>query len=348
MHDFAPRQLILASTTLCDVHIQFLVDDIVRQTTVLIAQLATAAGLRAPLAKIADQVFVDLANELESQGVRRKVAADMFGLALRSYQTKLRRIVENQEQTAETLWQSLYAELNKGSLTRAELGVRFRRIEPKQLSATLLDMTQSGVAYCSGKGPQTVYGLTSESDRAQIGLRQGRDALKRMVLYLTASSSASTRDALREQLRTTPSELDAILDELVEEGNLSISDGHLVSRPYEVPVGAEQGWETAICDHFRAVASTIAAKVSNPRSSHNDIVGGGTLSFRVHRGHPHATEVYRLLNDTRKHAGALWATVVEYNKTNPLPPESERVTFYFGQHVVQSEESPSRDTDGVS
>jgi hypothetical protein len=79
------------------VHIQFLVDDIVRQTTVLIAQLATAAGLRAPLARVADQVFVDLANELESQGVRRKVAADMFGLALRSYQTKLRRIADSQE-----------------------------------------------------------------------------------------------------------------------------------------------------------------------------------------------------------------------------------------------------------
>ena len=56
-------------------------DDIVRQITVLIAQLATAAGTRAPLARIADQVFVDLANELEAQGVRRKVAADMFTLA---------------------------------------------------------------------------------------------------------------------------------------------------------------------------------------------------------------------------------------------------------------------------
>jgi hypothetical protein len=53
-----------------------LVDAIVRQTTVLIAEIATAAGIRAPLARVADQVFVQLAREIESQGVGRKVAAE--------------------------------------------------------------------------------------------------------------------------------------------------------------------------------------------------------------------------------------------------------------------------------
>ena len=73
-------------------HIKMLIDSIMQQTTVLIGQLSTAAGVRAPLARIADQVFVDLARELESQGVGRRVAADMFGMALRSYQKKLRRL----------------------------------------------------------------------------------------------------------------------------------------------------------------------------------------------------------------------------------------------------------------
>ena len=35
-------------------------DALVRQTTVLIAQLSTTAGIRAPLAHVADQVFVEL------------------------------------------------------------------------------------------------------------------------------------------------------------------------------------------------------------------------------------------------------------------------------------------------
>ena len=50
-----------------------LIDGIVRQTTVLVAQLSTVAGIRAPLSRVADQVFLNLARELEAQGVGRKV-----------------------------------------------------------------------------------------------------------------------------------------------------------------------------------------------------------------------------------------------------------------------------------
>lgn len=75
-----------------------LIAAIMQQTTVLIAQLSTAAGIRAPLARIADQVFLDLGRELEAQGVTRKVAADMFGLALRSYQKKIQRLSESETQ----------------------------------------------------------------------------------------------------------------------------------------------------------------------------------------------------------------------------------------------------------
>ena len=50
-------------------NVKILIDAIVRQTTLLIAQLSTAAGIRAPLAHIADHVFLDLARELEQQGL---------------------------------------------------------------------------------------------------------------------------------------------------------------------------------------------------------------------------------------------------------------------------------------
>jgi len=54
-------------------HASILIERIVRQTTILIAQLSTATGIRAPLAHIADQVFIELSREIESQGVSRKV-----------------------------------------------------------------------------------------------------------------------------------------------------------------------------------------------------------------------------------------------------------------------------------
>jgi hypothetical protein len=72
--------------------LELLIHSIVRQTTILIARLATSGGTRAPLAQVADQVFYHLVKELEEQGVSRKVCADMFGLGLRTYQRKIQRL----------------------------------------------------------------------------------------------------------------------------------------------------------------------------------------------------------------------------------------------------------------
>ena len=89
-------------------NIRLLIDCIMQQTTVLIGQLSTAAGVRAPLARVADQVFLDLARELDSQGVAQRVAADLFGLALRSYQKKVQRLTESASFPDRTLWQAVF------------------------------------------------------------------------------------------------------------------------------------------------------------------------------------------------------------------------------------------------
>ena len=106
-------------------NLQVLIDSIVRQMTVLIAQLSTARGLRAPLANVANQVFLDLAEELQQQGVSRKVSADMFGLALRTYLRKIQRLSESSTEQGRSLWQAVLEYLQKHDvLTRAEvLGV---------------------------------------------------------------------------------------------------------------------------------------------------------------------------------------------------------------------------------
>jgi hypothetical protein len=53
---------------------KLLIDGIVRQTTLLIAQLSTAAGIRAP-SHIADRVFLSLARQIEAQGVGRSTGS---------------------------------------------------------------------------------------------------------------------------------------------------------------------------------------------------------------------------------------------------------------------------------
>src|SRR5512147_1745065 len=87
--------------------IELLIHAIVSQTTILIAQLATSRGVRAPLAQVANQVFLDLVAELERQGVSRKVSADMFGLGLRTFQRKIQRLVESSTDQGRSLWEAV-------------------------------------------------------------------------------------------------------------------------------------------------------------------------------------------------------------------------------------------------
>lgn len=143
--------------------VRLLTDTIVRQTTVLFAQVATAAGVRAPLAHVANQVFLELAQELEGQGVRRKVVADMFGLALRSYELKMHRLLETSE-VQRSAWRAVYVHLEQQSSTRLQLSRAFPSVSPRDLSALLNDLVDSGLAYRSGTGKGAVYGVTPEVD----------------------------------------------------------------------------------------------------------------------------------------------------------------------------------------
>jgi len=121
-------------------NLKLLIDSIVRQTTVLIAQLATAQGVRAPLAHVANQVFLDLAQELNRQGVSRKVSADMFGLALRTYLRKLQRLDEGATDRGHSLWEAVLRHLQTKSgavLLRTEVLSRFHRDDPELVRGVL-------------------------------------------------------------------------------------------------------------------------------------------------------------------------------------------------------------------
>src|SRR6185436_6832286 len=146
-----------------------LIDAIVRQTTVLLARLSTAAGIRAPLAHVADEVFASLARELEAQGVGRKVAADMFGLALRSYQKKVRRSTESATQRDRTLWEAVLEFVaERGSVTRQDVLQRFRRDGEREVIGVLTDLVGSGFVHAAGRGASAVYGPTTDAERQML------------------------------------------------------------------------------------------------------------------------------------------------------------------------------------
>ena len=256
-------------------HVRLLIDEIVRQTTVLIAQVSTAAGLRAPLASIADQVFLELARELEAQGVRRTVVADMFGLALRSYQLKFQRLSEA-SQPETSLWQDVHEQLSGGVKTKAELQAALRLRTAAEITTVLNDLVGSGLAFASGRGASRILGLTSERDLARLTKIAEQEAVVQWIWQLVATGRATSRESVSQQLNVTADSISAALKTLIEDGKLQELDGRLSARNLDIPVGAEQGWEVAVADHFRAVATAIAAKLKYGKSSERERIGGGT------------------------------------------------------------------------
>jgi len=324
-------------------HTKLLIDSIMRQTTVLIAQLSSAAGIRAPLAHLADEVFLSLSRELESQGVPRKVVADMFGLALRSYQRRVQRLQGSVTDSETTLWQAVLAHLESHQqLSRADLFQRFRHDDPEALGAVLHDLVQSGLVSRTGASHVALYAVTPPEARRMLA-REERVTTATTMIWLDICRHPGTLKAeVAARVGLEESVVSEALTSLEREGQLtSPMDGPLTAESMVIPVGAEEGWESAVFDHFQAVSAAITSKLrfGRARSHAADTTGGTTLCFEIHRGHPLEAEVLGLLSRMRELTDELWARVAEDNKNNPiLEDQVRRVMFYFGQFEKDAEE----------
>jgi predicted transcriptional regulator len=325
---------------------KLLVDAIVRQTTVLIAQLSTAAGIRAPLAHIADQVFLELSREIEAQGVSRRVAADMFGLAIRTYQKKVQRLTGSVTSRGQTLWQAVLEHLQTaGTRSRREVAEHFDGEDPIVLGSVLKDLVSSGLIYRTGSGESQLYGVTKETDRARALREQSRESLDPIVWAVVYRSGRATRAELQEHLAVDAPALQESLQRLEADGRIQ-SSGEGEARCYSaadllIPVDAEHGWEAAVFDHFQAVARAIASKVRRGlvRSTHDDVVGGATITFDVWPGHPDYEETLGLLRRVRADVNRVWNRVQRFNEKTAIPEDRKvEVCFYFGQSVISSDE----------
>ena len=201
---------------------QLLIDSIVKQTTILIAQLATAGGARTPLADIAGQVFADLARELHRQGVSRKVAADMFGMALRTYRRKVQRLAESNTVAGRSLWEAVYDYVGRRPVTtRADVFQHFRRDDEEIVRGVLEDLVESGLVYRAGRGAHASYRVASPAEldyvKADGAESDGTDTLLWGSVYRLGPL---TRDALAASIAMPARELDASLARLVEAGRV--------------------------------------------------------------------------------------------------------------------------------
>jgi hypothetical protein len=207
------------------------------------------------------------------------------------------------------------------------------------LSALLNDLVDSGLVYRSGSGVTAVYGITPEADRLDGETANQVATLTNLLWLILATRGDQDRAELERHLHVPKEVFDQALDELLFSGRAkAFSEGGrtvYAAESFFIPVGSEQGWEAAVCDHYGAVATAIATKINSPQSRADDNVGGSTHRFSVYPGHPFRDEVQSLLRRTRAHVDELWSRVHEYNQRHPLPEDAEKVTFYYGQSTTR-------------
>jgi hypothetical protein len=323
-----------------------LISAIVRQTTVLVARLSTTGGVRSPLAQVADQVFLGLVTELERQGLSKKVTADMFGLALRSYQLKLQRLQESISDSGMTLWAAVRSFIDsRGAVSRSDVLARFARDDEASVRGILNDLVESGLVSRTGRGDASIYRITPKDDLASLAREDSRDARTALVWLTICRDGPLSRDAIA---RATELELDAlepVLSELIADARVQRNNGGKDQELFSaerclIPIGDAAGWEAALLDHHQAVLNAIAGKISagSRTSANSDETGGSTFGFELWPGHPDELAVRSLLAQKRAELAELW-TRVSQRKTQTTPPETGRynVTFYLGQHVLRED-----------
>jgi hypothetical protein len=325
------------------VNVQTLIESVVRQTTVLIAQLATSGGLRAPLSDIAGQVFLTLAREIEDQGISRKVSADMFGMALRTYQRRTQRLRESSTDHGRSLWEAVFEYIGEHPLvTRHEVLVRFHRDDEALVRGVLHDLTESGLVFSSGTGVRAAYRVASEDELGRIR-KVGDDAeLDALIWALVYREGPIAHALLQSRSGVRNDTLDACLQRLLTSGRIARKEqnGGAIYSSSELVIGLEEttGWEAAVLDHFQAMVRTVCQKLGQePTARAADTVGGSTYTFVVWDGHPLERDVYGHLARFRKEQSELRQRVDAHNKASGIPARHARVVTYGGQHVIQDE-----------
>jgi len=326
------------------VNVNLLIDAIVRQTTVLIAQLATAAGSRAMLANTANQVFTALVHELKEQGLGNKVIADMFGLSLRTYHNRMARLAESSTDRGRSLWEALLGFVeDRGPGLREEVLGRFRNDDETLVRGVLKDLVDSGMVYQAGRGDYTTYRAATRDSVGQ-GASRDDERVASFVWVAIHRYGPLTRGDLAERVPAGDDALDTAVTRLVREGRVSATehDGkvHYASDECVIAVGDPVGWEAAVFDHYQAMVTAICTKVrlGRTRAAHGESIGGSTYGYDVWDGHPCRDEVLGFLDSTRKRAVQLRKDVEAYNANHPIPEDALHVIAYVGQTVLGAEE----------
>lgn len=309
--------------------LQSLARALIRDTATLVAAVATREGSRMPLGPLADRFFHGLACELHAMQIRRRVAADMFGMVPRAYLRKVRRAEESVTDSGYSLWQAVYEFIaSTQGVELVELARRFHRDDEGVLRGVLSDLRESGLVDVSGRGGTALFVATAGSELgARLVKSGGSDELVWAVIY---REGPLYRETLKQIVGISDTELEGSLARLKDAGRIyerPKRDRTLLCSTTTIPdLDASEHWEAAVFEHYHAAVRALSTLLTKPGA---ESTAAATLTFNLWAGHPMAVEVERQFQVMRADAAALRARIDAYNATQP-PRRHERLMIYLG------------------
>jgi predicted transcriptional regulator len=322
-----------------------LIDAIVRQTTVLIATLATTSGHRAQLAHVANSVFADLVRELRAQGLTNKVIADMFGMALRTYRRRVARLSSSRTEQGRSLWDAVLRHIQEhGPVERSALLARFHLDDEAVLRSVLADLQESGLVERTAREDSARF-ESAQPDRGAQSEDSRAAKLEAMVLVAVHRAGPLAVEGIAEFVPADRAELDEALSRLARDGLVAVRErsGRSVYSCdlCVIPFGDAAGWEAAVLDHYQAMVAALVSKLRSGarRAGLEDRVGGSTFVFDLWQGHPLQDEVLDYLKRMRQEGLRLRSALDQHAARAGMPGGAAPlpVVAYVGQSVVDGE-----------
>ena len=208
----------------------------------------------------------------------KKVIADMFGMALRTYHRRVRELHASRTDSGSTLWEAVLSELREHQpLSVREVQRRFRRDDPQILIGVLNDLVASGLVYRAGRAEGAVFRVADAADFVEDA--DSRSEANQYLVWLAVYRDGPLDLARAAELtRLTAEDCRVALAALTGDGRVRVAGegehAQYHSTEFDVPFGTTQGWETAVLDHFQALVSAISAKLR---------FGSGALATGGHR-----------------------------------------------------------------
>jgi DNA-binding MarR family transcriptional regulator len=280
--------------------------------------------------------------------VSKKVAADMFGLSLRTYRRKIQRTTESATERGRSLWEAVLDFVKaKGPVKRREVLERFSHDDEGQVRSVLRDLCESELVLASGSGLQTEFRAASDEEFAAVQRRRGSEGMDEMLVALMYRDGPLSLREMAGWVQVDPGALEPALARLASAGRIEeiTENGETLFRASSlvIPLGAPVGFEAAVFDHFKALVTTVIRRVgsSGAAAEGSPRVGGSTYTIDLWDGHPLADEVFGTLGRLRTELTQLRQRVLDYDQQAPVTAPPSRVVIYVGQNVTAEDDEPT-------